>query len=127
VVSSSLAAFFLLVPLSLPLPAFAENVRVQDVESNTLRAGLEAANEGRLDAAERFFKAYIAQEDPQSASAYSNLGNVHLQQGRYDVHRHSFLPSVSTAAEIIHPTRHPKLSSPHLDYASYSLAGYHKQ
>lgn len=62
-------------------PAYAENVRVQDVESATLRAGLNAANEGRLDAAERFFQTYLAQEDPQSASAYSNLGNVHLQQG----------------------------------------------
>jgi tetratricopeptide (TPR) repeat protein len=63
-------------------PALAENVRVEDVSSPTLRAGLEAANRGDLGAAERLFQIYIEKEDPASASARSNLGNVHLQQGR---------------------------------------------
>jgi len=61
-------------------PAAAENVRLQDVESPTLRAGLEAATQGRLEAAERLFNVYLL-EEPASASATSNLGNVHLQQG----------------------------------------------
>jgi tetratricopeptide (TPR) repeat protein len=43
-------------------------------------AGLRAANEGRLDDAERFFKIYLL-ENPESASVHSNLGNVHQQQG----------------------------------------------
>jgi tetratricopeptide (TPR) repeat protein len=66
--------------LAPPPPCLAENVRLQDVESPTLRAGLEAATSGRLDAAERLFQVYL-QEAPDSASGYSNLGNVHLQQG----------------------------------------------
>lgn len=77
-----LAAATAAVVLSTSLPCDADTVRVQDVQSPTLRAGLEAANEGRLAAAERFFQTYLAQEDASSASAYSNLGNVHLQQGR---------------------------------------------
>lgn len=82
-----------------PLPVAAENVRVQDVESPTLRAGLEAANEGRLDAAERFFKAYLAQEDPSSASGYSNLGNVHLQQKRAKLALEDFSKAVELAPD----------------------------
>lgn len=92
--ASALAAAALAVA---PPPAAAENVRVEDVESPTLRAGLEAANEGRLDAAERFFKTYLAQEDPGSASAYSNLGNVHLQQGLPQLALEDFTKAVELA------------------------------
>ncbi|KAI3435885.1 hypothetical protein D9Q98_001943 [Chlorella vulgaris] len=60
----------------------AYNVRVEDVESSTLQAGLRAANEGRLEDAERFFQIYLLQ-NPDSASVYSNLGNVHGQQQDY--------------------------------------------
>jgi len=62
-----------------------ENVRVEDVESETLRAGLEAANERRWVAAERFFQMYLNDTPEElSASGYSNLGNVHLQMGKVD-------------------------------------------
>jgi tetratricopeptide (TPR) repeat protein len=77
----------------------ANTVRVEDVESPTMRAGLEAANAGRLEAAERFFQTYIAQEDPNSASAYSNLGNVHLQQGRTQVAVQDFSQAIQFAPE----------------------------
>jgi tetratricopeptide (TPR) repeat protein len=86
-----------------PLPALAENVRVEDVTSPTLRAGLEAANEGRLDTAERFFKMYIAQEDPSSASGFSNLGNVHLQQGKTQLALEDFTKAVDLAPEAAVP------------------------
>ena len=61
-----------------------ENVRVEDVESDVLRAGLEAANDRNWVAAERFFQTYLKQEE-NSASGYSNLGNVHLQMGKIDL------------------------------------------
>lgn len=61
-----------------------EYVRVEDVESDMLQAGLNAANARNWDAAERFFQTYLKQEDPKSASGYSNLGNVHLQQGKVE-------------------------------------------
>ena len=85
------------------LPALAENVRVEDVESATLRAGLEAANEGRLDAAERFFKTYLAQEDQASASGFSNLGNVHLQQGKTQLALEDFTKAVELAPDAAVP------------------------
>ncbi|MEO2192855.1 MAG: tetratricopeptide repeat protein [bacterium] len=71
--------------LNTPAVAAYENVRVEDVESTSLRAGLEAANERRWVAAERFFQMYL-RETPEelSASGYSNLGNVHLQMGKVD-------------------------------------------
>lgn len=61
-----------------------EYVKVEDVESDMLQAGLNAANDRNWDAAERFFQTYLRQEDPKSASGYSNLGNVHLQQGKVE-------------------------------------------
>lgn len=53
--------------------ALAENVRLEDVDSASMQAGLLAATQGRLDEAERFFRIYLQSEDPESASAYSNL------------------------------------------------------
>ena len=67
--------------LSLPPPSLAENVRVEDVESPALRAGLEAANERRWADAERLFRAFLV-EEPDSASALSNLSQVELSTGR---------------------------------------------
>ena len=75
----ALAVAACLGPLS--LPSLAENVRVEDVESPALRAGLEAANEQRWADAERLFKAYLL-EAPDSASGLSNLANVELSTGR---------------------------------------------
>ena len=62
-----------------------ENVRVEDVESDSLRAGLEAANARNWEVAERFFRIYL-QETPEelSASGYSNLGNVLQQEGKIE-------------------------------------------
>ena len=67
-------------PLS-PPPSLAENVRVEDVESPALRAGLEAANEQRWADAERLFRVFL-KEEPDSASALSNLANVEMSTGR---------------------------------------------
>ncbi|KAK9810839.1 hypothetical protein WJX73_000709 [Symbiochloris irregularis] len=61
--------------------AEAHNVRVEDVDNPTLQAGLEAANEKRFGDAERFFNIVLS-KDHDSASAWSNLGNVHLSLGR---------------------------------------------
>ena len=65
------------------------NVRVEDVASPALRAGLEAANEGNLPEAERLFRLVLADlarageaSTPSAAAAHSNLGNVLLQEGR---------------------------------------------
>lgn len=78
-VAAAAAACSLL--LSFPSPSFAENVRVEDVESPALRAGLEAANEQRWADAERLFRAFLV-EEPDSASALSNLSQVELSTGR---------------------------------------------
>ena len=75
----ALSACLLLGPFS--LPSLAENVRVEDVESAALRAGLEAANDQRWADAERLFKAFLL-EEPDSASGLSNLANVELSTGR---------------------------------------------
>jgi tetratricopeptide (TPR) repeat protein len=58
-------------------------IRVEDVASPAMRAGLLAANEGRLPEAERFFRTVLAGRDEGlKAAAASNLGNVLLQAGR---------------------------------------------
>ena len=62
-------------------PAAAANVRLEDVSSPALKAGLEAATSGRFTEAERLFQVFL-QSEPDSASAWSNLGNVHLSQGK---------------------------------------------
>ena len=43
--------------------------------------GVQAATEQRWDDAERMFRV-VLNEEPDSASAWSNLGNVHLSKGR---------------------------------------------
>ena len=82
--ASSLACAAVIIITPWQVQAY-ENVRVEDVQSESLRAGLEAANERRWVAAERFFQMYL-KETPEelSASGYSNLGNVHLQMGKVD-------------------------------------------
>ncbi|PRW60068.1 tetratricopeptide repeat [Chlorella sorokiniana] len=80
-------------------PAAAENVRLEDVESSTLRAGLRAAVEGRLEDAERLFQVYLLNEDPQSASAHSNLGNVHQQQGKPELAVQDYSRAVELAPQ----------------------------
>jgi tetratricopeptide (TPR) repeat protein len=94
----------------------AYNVRVEDVESSTLQAGLRAANEGRLEDAERFFQIYLLQ-NPDSASVYSNLGNVHGQQQNYQQAVRDYdnavrlAPTVSNAAcSMAHPHMRARFS-----------------
>lgn len=105
---SCLPAQLRLVPLGLaaaaavllgaPHHAAAYNVRLQDVESPTLQAGLRAATEGRLNDAERFFKIYLLDE-PDSASGWSNLGNVHQQQGQAQQAVEDYSKAVALAPE----------------------------
>ncbi|KAL4458527.1 hypothetical protein ABPG75_013392 [Micractinium tetrahymenae] len=85
--------------LAAPAPAaHAYNVRLEDVDSPTMQAGLRAATEGQLEEAERFFQIYLV-EDPGSASAYSNLGNVHQQQGRPELAVEDYSKAVDLAPE----------------------------
>lgn len=81
--------------------ALAENVRLEDVESPLLKSGLEAATQGRLEAAERFFQSYIAQcqDESEAASGYSNLGNVHLQMKKTDQAIADFSKAISLAED----------------------------
>ncbi|GAB4821919.1 hypothetical protein N2152v2_008965 [Parachlorella kessleri] len=87
-----------------PLEAQAYNVRLEDVESASMQAGVLAATQGRFQEAERFFNIYL-QEDPASASAWSNLGNVHLSQasGDRDAGRTSLAVSDYTKAIELAP------------------------
>lgn len=62
-------------------------------------AGLRAATEGRLNDAERFFKIYLLDE-PDSASGWSNLGNVHQQQGQAQQAVEDYSKAVALAPEV---------------------------
>ncbi|GLI63962.1 hypothetical protein VaNZ11_007129 [Volvox africanus] len=64
-----------------PPVAVANNVRLADVENSELRAGIQAATTGEYAMAELIFTRILA-EDPSLASVWSNLGNVHMSQGR---------------------------------------------
>ncbi|KAG2501266.1 hypothetical protein HYH03_001072 [Edaphochlamys debaryana] len=64
-----------------PPPAHASNVRLEDVESPQLKAGLEAATSGDYATAEEVFSRLLV-ADPTQASVWSNLGNVHMSLGR---------------------------------------------
>lgn len=79
-------------------PAQAYNVRIEEVESPSLQAGLQAATQGRYEEAERFFNIFL-KEEPTSASAWSNLGNVHLSQGRTDRAVLDFTKAIELAPE----------------------------
>ena len=62
-------------------------------------AGLKAATEGRFGEAETLFKVYL-NGDPDSASAWSNLGNVHLSTGRAALALEDFDHAISLAPEV---------------------------
>ena len=82
-------------------PALAETVRLADVDSPTLKAGLKAATTGRLVEAERLFKVFLTQE-PDSASGWSNLGNVHVQMQLAALAVRDFDRAVALAPEVGH-------------------------
>ena len=71
--------------------------RVQ-ADSNSAAAGLEAANERRFADAERFFK-LVLKSEPDSASVWSNIGNVHLSLGHPVEALEDFTRAVSLAPE----------------------------
>lgn len=85
VAAAALAAVFAAATpaVTLPPPAHAENVRVEDVDDPTLRAGLVYANDGAWSAAEAAFRSVLATQGA-SPSVLSNLASVQLQQGRAD-------------------------------------------
>ena len=58
-----------------------------------------AANDGRFDDAERFFK-IVLNDDQDSASAWSNLGNVHLSQGRPQDASQEFSKAIALAPQV---------------------------
>lgn len=76
--------------------ARAENVRLRDVQSPALQAGLRAATEGRWADAERLFQVVLA-EEPNLGSVWSNLGNVHLEQGRLELALRDYTRAVELA------------------------------
>lgn len=76
-VSSLACAYIALIPT----PSMAFNVRLEDVENPATQSGVLAATEHRWDDAEKQFRIVLS-EDPNSASAWSNLGNVHLSKSR---------------------------------------------
>ncbi len=58
-----------------------------------------AANDGRFDDAERFFK-IVLNDNQDSASAWSNLGNVHLSLGRPKDATKEFTKAIALAPEV---------------------------
>jgi tetratricopeptide (TPR) repeat protein len=62
-------------------------------------AGVRAATEQRWGEAERFFQ-IVLQQEPDSASAYSNLGNVHLSEGHPEIAVADFSRAIKIAPEV---------------------------
>lgn len=60
-----------------------------------------AANEGRFEDAERFFQIEL-KEDPDSASAWSNVGNVHLSLDRPHEAIADFTKAITLAPDVSH-------------------------
>lgn len=58
-----------------------------------------AANEGHFEEAERFFQ-IVLNDDKESASAWSNLGNVHLSLGRPQEADNDFTTAIGLAPEV---------------------------
>lgn len=58
-----------------------------------------AANDGRFQDAERFFQ-IVLNEDQGSASAWSNIGNVHLSLGRPQEAIKEFTQAIALAPEV---------------------------
>lgn len=58
-----------------------------------------AANDGRFDDAERFFK-IVLNDNQESASAWSNLGNVHLSLGRPTEASKEFSKAIALAPQV---------------------------
>jgi tetratricopeptide (TPR) repeat protein len=63
---------------------------------------VRAATEQRWEDAERFFQ-IVLQQEPESASAYSNLGNVHLSKGRPELAITDFSRAIALAPTVSAP------------------------
>ncbi len=63
-------------------------------------AGVRAATQQRWEDAERFFQ-IVLQQEPDSASAYSNLGNVHLSEGRAEEAVRDFSRAIAIAPTVL--------------------------
>lgn len=63
------------------------------------QTGVQAATEQRWDEAERFFQ-IVLKDEPDSASAYSNMGNVHLSQRRPEQAVTDFSRAIQLAPEV---------------------------
>lgn len=61
--------------------------------------GVQAATEQRWEEAERFFQ-IVLKEEPDSASAYSNMGNVHLSQRQPEQAVLDFSRAIELAPEV---------------------------
>ena len=61
--------------------------------------GVQAATEQRWEEAERFFQ-IVLKEEPDSASAFSNMGNVHLSQRRPEQAVADFSRAIQLAPEV---------------------------
>ena len=60
---------------------------------------MQAATEQRWEEAERFFQ-IVLKDEPESASAYSNIGNVHLSQRRPEQAVEDFSRAIQLAPEV---------------------------
>eukprot|EP00747_Dinoflagellata_sp_TGD_P185308 gnl/TRDRNA2_/TRDRNA2_41783_c0_seq1.p1 gnl/TRDRNA2_/TRDRNA2_41783_c0~~gnl/TRDRNA2_/TRDRNA2_41783_c0_seq1.p1 ORF type:complete len:383 (-),score=57.07 gnl/TRDRNA2_/TRDRNA2_41783_c0_seq1:149-1297(-) len=72
------------------------NVRLEDVANPKTRAAVEAADRGDFNMAEELF-AQVVKDEPSSASAYSNLGNVQMSLGKYKEAKISLTKAVELA------------------------------
>ena len=65
-------------------------------------AGVRAATERRWEDAARFFQ-IVLQQEPESASAFSNLGNVHLSEGLPEEAVRDFSRAIELAPDVSRP------------------------
>ena len=68
-----------------------------------MHAGVRAATQQRWEDAERFFQ-IVLQQEPDSASAYSNLGNVHLSEGLPEQAARDFSRAIELAPDVSMPS-----------------------
>lgn len=67
--------------------------------SSSCCAGVLAATEHRWDDAEKQFR-IVLEHEPDSASAWSNLGNVHLSKGRPQEAYRDFTEAIRLAPTV---------------------------
>ena len=82
-------------------PKSAQPIQTGRIHQHILNAspGVQAATEQRWEEAERFFQ-IVLKEEPESASAYSNMGNVHLSQLRPEQAVLDFSRAIELAPEV---------------------------